>query len=637
MTSHQEDTMKAGLELHIQLDTGKLFCTCSSNIREEYPDYIIRRKLKAVAGELGEIDIAAAAEEARGKTFHYEAHYGSVCTIELDEEPPHLINQDALEVALTIARLLNMKPVEESHVMRKTVIDGSNTTGFQRTTFLARDGYIDTPEGRVRISMLCLEEDAARKIREEANKVFFRLDRLGIPLVELTTEPDMKSPKQVQECAERLGLLTRMTGKVKRGIGTIRQDLNVSIPGGARVEIKGAQNLAMFPKMVETEMRRQKTLLEISEILKKRQIAVKDLERAPVDVTEVLSKFESDIAKRGLKGKNIALSVKLPGFGGLLGVEIGPDRRFGTELADYVRMETGLRGLLHSDELPGYGITGGETDKIAQAVNVASSEDGFVIILAEKVVAQKAIHMILNRAQNALDGVSREVRGPNQDGTSNYQRPMPGGARMYPETDHPPIIISEDLIQKIDSNLPETPDRKLERFIKEGLGSELASQMIRSRKLQLFENLAKIHELPSKYIASLLLSVDSKLRKEHNIEDPSTLTQRHFSQVFNVVEQGEIAKSAVVPVLAKLARDPHLSAAEVISKIDLERADEEEIAAIIDDIVQERRDFIKERQFSALGPLMGIAMKELAGKAEGKEVSDLLKREIKKVMETNSE
>ncbi|MFW9914896.1 MAG: Glu-tRNA(Gln) amidotransferase subunit GatE [Candidatus Thorarchaeota archaeon] len=637
MKSHQEDTMKAGLELHIQLDTGKLFCDCRSELHEEDPDYIIRRKLKAVAGELGEIDIAAAAEEARGKTFHYEAHYGSVCTIELDEEPPHLINQDALEVALTIARLLNMKPVEEIHIMRKTVIDGSNTTGFQRTAFLARDGYIDTTEGRIRVNMLCLEEDAARKMHERADKIFFRLDRLGIPLVELRTEPDIKSPKQVQECAERLGLLTRMTGKVKRGIGTIRQDLNVSIPGGARVEIKGAQDLAMFPKIVEIEIKRQKTLLEISETLKKRKITVKDLERAPVDVTEVLSKSESDIARRGLKGTNIALSVKLPGFGGLLGLDIGPDRRFGTELADHVRKETGLRGLLHSDELQGYGITGKETEAIAKALDATSSEDGYVIVLAEKVVAQKAIHVILNRARSALNGVPREVRGPNQDGTSSYQRPMPGGARMYPETDHPPIIVSEDLIQRIDSNLPETPDQKLERFVKEGLGSELASQIIRSRKLQLFENLAKNHEFSSKYIASLLLSVDSELKKEHNIEDPSILTHSQFSQVFDMVEQGEIAKSAVVPVLASLLRDPHLSAPEVISKIGVKRANEEEIVAIIEGIVQKRRDFIKERRLNALGPLMGMAMKELAGKVEGKEVSDLLKREIQKMMAANSE
>jgi glutamyl-tRNA(Gln) amidotransferase subunit E len=530
-----------------------------------------------------------------------------------------------------------MKPVEEIHIMRKTVIDGSNTTGFQRTAFLARDGYIDTAKGRVRISMLCLEEDAARKTRERSDKVFFRLDRLGIPLVELRTEPDIKTPKQVQECAERLGLLTRMTRKVKRGIGTIRQDLNVSIPGGTRVEIKGAQDLAMFPKMVEIEIKRQKTLLEISETLKKRKIAVKDLERVPLDVTEILSKSESDIANRGLKGGNIALSVKLPGFGGLLGVEIGPDRRFGTELADYARKETGLRGLLHSDELPGYGITGKETEAISKAIDALSSEDGYVIVLAEKVVAQKAIHVILARARSALNGVPREVRGPNQDGTSSYQRPMPGRARMYPETDHPPIIVSEDLIQNIDSNLPETPDEKLERFIKEGLGSELASQMIRSRKLQLFENLAKIHKLPTKYIASLLLSVDSELRKEHGIKHPSTLTQSQFSQVFNMVEQGEIAKSAVVAVLANMIRDPAFSAAEVVSKIGVERANEEEVVAIIAGIVQERRDFIKERQLGALGPLMGIAMKELAGKGDGKEVSDLLKREIKKVMEANSE
>jgi glutamyl-tRNA(Gln) amidotransferase subunit E len=530
-----------------------------------------------------------------------------------------------------------MTPVEEIHVMRKTVIDGSNTTGFQRTAFVARDGYIDTTAGRVRVNMLLLEEDAARKMREEGDKVFFRLDRLGIPLVELRTEPDIFSPEQLRECAERLGLLTRMTGKTKRGIGTIRQDINISIPGGNRVEIKGAQDLPTFPRMVEIEIDRQKALLQIKANLARRKIPVQDVKATIVDITSILSKSQSEIVKRGLKGIHKALAVKLPGFSGLLGIEVSPNRSFGAELSDYVKIETGLRGLIHSDELPGYGITSEETELIAQAVGVESSEDGFALVFADETIGQKGIQTIVDRSKAAFSGVPREVRGPNPDGTTRYQRPMPGGARMYPETDHPPILISDDLIQKVDAELPETPEEKATRFINDGLGTELASQLIRSRNLSLFEDLASAHKLSSKFIASLFLTIDSTLRKEYDIIDPLVFKFSILSDVFSLVEDNTIAKEAVVPVLAELVRNPQLSSAEAISKIGVERADEDEIATIIRKVVRNRIEFIKERQIGALGPLMGVVMKELSGKAEGKQVSNLLQQEIQKALETQKQ
>jgi len=286
--------LKCGLEIHQQLDTHKLFCGDLSALREKEPDVEVRRKLKAVAGELGEVDVAAAAEELRRRTFIYQAYKDTTCLVELDEEPPHPINMDAVAIALQSALLLHMKPFDELEVMRKTVIDGSNTSGFQRTALLARGGYIETHAGKVRVTSLALEEDSARKVRESDNHIYYRLDRLGIPLIELMTEPDIKSPEQAKEAAEQLGLLLRMTGRVKRGLGTIRQDLNVSIAGGNRVEIKGVQALNDIPAIIKLEVERQKNLLELSKKLKSRDAKQ---EKKFVDVAKIFKETESSLVK----------------------------------------------------------------------------------------------------------------------------------------------------------------------------------------------------------------------------------------------------------------------------------------------------------------------------------------------------
>src|SRR3989338_6455224 len=261
-TERNEKTeLKSGLEIHQQLDVGKLFCNCPSILRQDAPDFVIKRKLHAVAGESGEIYKAAAFEAAKEKEFVYEAYNDTTCLVELDEEPPHAINQDALKIALQISLLLNCEIIPVTQIMRKTVIDGSNTSGFQRTLLIARNGYIETPEGRVGIQSIALEEDAARIIRQEGNAVVYRLDRLGIPLIEIATFPDIKTPQQAREAALHLGEILRAC-KVKRGIGTIRQDVNMSIKGGERIEIKGVQEPALIEKTIINETERQKILVK---------------------------------------------------------------------------------------------------------------------------------------------------------------------------------------------------------------------------------------------------------------------------------------------------------------------------------------------------------------------------------------
>jgi len=249
---------KAGIEAHQQLEGNKLFCDCPTVIHDpNKPDIKFKRKLRALAGELGKIDPAALAEMKKDRTYKYEACTTSSCLVEIDEEPPHGVNGKALNTALEVALLLNMRIVDEVEFMRKTVIDGSNVSGFQRTAMIGMDGYIETSKGRVGITNLFLEEEAAQKVTEDKDSVTFRLDRLGVPLLEIVTDPDIKDPEHAKEVAQKIGMILRSTGKVKRGIGSIRQDVNISISGHPRVEIKGFQELKLMPKVVENEVKRQ--------------------------------------------------------------------------------------------------------------------------------------------------------------------------------------------------------------------------------------------------------------------------------------------------------------------------------------------------------------------------------------------
>jgi len=273
-TDYEKLGFKCGLEIHQQLDTKKLFCDCPSLLRKDEPDFEIKRKLHVVAGESGEVDIAAKHEAGLGKEFIYQG-YDTTCLVELDEEPPHQINKESLKIALQIALLLHAKIIPVTQIMRKTVIDGSNTSGFQRTVLIAKDGYVDTEQGKVRIENICLEEDAARIVERSKEKVIYKLDRLGIPLVEITTFPDIKNPEQAKEVALKIGNILRSC-KVKRGIGTIRQDVNLSIQGHPRVELKGVQDMRIFVKTVENEIERQKRNIEIKKLFSEVRNALPD-------------------------------------------------------------------------------------------------------------------------------------------------------------------------------------------------------------------------------------------------------------------------------------------------------------------------------------------------------------------------
>lgn len=599
--------LKCGIEIHQQLDTGKLFCDCPSFLRDDKPDITFKRQLHVSAGEFGDVDIAAQHEHLKKQTFIYEAYSDSNCLVELDEEPPKPINKFALEIALQVSLMLGSKIVDEIHVMRKTIINGSCVSGFQRTALVSMGGSISTDYGDVRIKTLLLEEDAAKEISRDHKSVVYRLDRLGIPLIELSTEPDIKTPEQCRQAAENLGLLLRSTGLAKRGLGTIRQDVNISVAGGSRVEVKGFQDLRFLPKLVEYEVIRQLSLLEIKDKLPRSIAFPKKL----TDITHIFKDSESSIIKNALSDNGVVLAIKLPGFAGLIGKEIQPGRRLGTEFSDRAKVKAGVGGIFHSDELPKYGITDNDIKKLRKELD-CKTEDAFVLVADKLWKSEIALKAVLERAAETLNGVTEEVRKPNSDATSSYMRPIPGAARMYPETDVRPITPDTEGIE-----LPELISDKSIRFEKRfGLGKDLADLIAKSPKVNLFEQFVKSYKnIKPAFIAELLVPKLKELQRKHNL-DHIKISENEFNAILLNLDKGLISKETIDDILLKYARSEHVEYA------DYRLLPDDELRAVLKKIVTENKG-------ARFNTVIGKAMARLRGKAEGQKISDFLKKMVK--------
>ncbi len=597
---------KAGLEIHQQLDTKKLFCSCDSylsdNVRGEFT-----RILRPVQSELGEYDAAALMESIKGRTFVYQITDNS-CLVEMDEEPPHEVNMEALETSIQIALMFNCRIVDEVHFMRKIVIDGSNTSGFQRTALIGMDGYIETDSGRITIRSVCLEEEAARKVEEREGIAIYRLDRLGIPLIEVTTGPDMKTPEDVKTVAERIGYALRATRKVKRGVGTIRQDLNISTDGG-RVEVKGVSRLNLIEKIARYEMERQKMLTEIAMELKKRKPDLNNMEI--FDVTEIFSSTGSKIIKNSLVRGERVLGIKVPGFRGLLK---GDKYRFGKELAELARA-MGIPGIFHSDELPNYGITNDEVNKLKRFFNI-SGDDAFIIMAAEISKGKEVMAYIIERIRKAMEGVPSETRGPRDDGTTEFMRPLPGRERMYPETDVPPIKINEEMIERLKKTLPKSFEEALEEVSKKyDISQQQARQILDENREDEFSRYFSIYS-NGKVIFRTLFNTLPEMEKEGL--DVSKIKEEDLEKIFKAVAEKRVLKEAIPYMIKYIIEGKGLPFDE------FSPLDEDSLRQMLEKILEENLNDVKSR--NALQAMMGIAMDKLKGRADGESVNRILKK-----------
>ncbi|MFH1710946.1 MAG: hypothetical protein ABH840_01415 [Nanoarchaeota archaeon] len=481
-------TLKSGLEIHQQLDTHKLFCNCPSIIRQDKPDVVIHRKLHIMAGESGKIDEAVKFEASRDKSFVYEGYKDNTCLVEYDECPPYEINQEALKIALQISLLLNCEIIQDTQIMRKMVINGSNTSGFQRTLLLSRNGWIDTSFGKVPIDYVFLEEDSARpsNSKEESdpeleNSVSYRLDRLGIPLVEIATGAHMHTPEQIREAALKIGEILRAC-KVRRGIGTIRQDVNISIKfdgkESERVEIKGFQDPKIMIETVEKEVERQKKCLK----------------------------------------------------------------------------------------------------------------------------------------ENSC---KREVRKANSDGTTSFLRPMPGSARMYPETDLPLLHVSRDLINEAKSTLPRLKHEIKAELSSGGLSEELSKLILEENRVLDYKELLNIYDNPN-LIAKMLVLWKREISSHEKISEADIekkLTLDVLESILVLVRDGKIDESRAKNVMLDIVHGKDISKALKIE--------------IVDNLEGEIIKLVKEKLGLTSNAYMGLVMAKFKGKVSGKEVMMILKKLVR--------
>ncbi len=631
-TDYSKVGLKVGLEVHQQLDTEtKLFCSCKPKLFKEKPEITFLRRLRPTQSELGQVDPAALFEFQKGVRIHYEANKDTACLVEMDEEPPHDLNQEAVEIALIVALLIGAKPVDEIHVMRKTVIDGSNTTGFQRTCIVALGGEIDIGSKKVPIQHVGLEEDAARKTGEKGSNIRYRIDRLGIPDIEVTTAPVIYSPKEAEETALAIGRIVRATHKVKRGLGTIRQDLNISIPNGALVEIKGVQELELVSAVIEHEVQRQLSLLGIRDELEGRKAKEKDVKDEFIDVTSAFEQTTCLVVRKALDQNKPVLAATLPRFAGLLKRELAHGMTLGAEMAEAAHFWGKVGGIFHTDELPAYGITVEELNSLGRRLR-KEPKDALVFVADTLENATDALEAVTRRAREAIRGVPQETRAANPDGTTRYMRPRPGAARMYPETDIPSIQLTHEYLAKLKSCLPELPEQEMTRLMKEyNINQKLARQIMDSEYTKLFETIATGTRVSPTVIAVALTETMKALKRE-GIKIQRVADDR-VGEMFHLISSGKTTKEAIPDIITWLAEHKEKTAKDAVESLGLVVLTERELEITIDKLVKQNAPLIQDRGRGAFGALMGVIMKEVRGRAKVEVVSKILKRKLEALAE----
>jgi glutamyl-tRNA(Gln) amidotransferase subunit E len=640
--------LQVGFEIHQQLSTeNKLFCKCRCEEAKEYDSSFVR-KLRPTQSELGAYDPAAMFEFSKMHVVNYQAALGSSCLVEADEEPPREVSREALEIALIFSLALHSKVMDEIHVMRKIVIDGSNTSGFQRTMLVASGGYLDIAGKRVGVQSICLEEDAAKLIGDEKGVRKFGLDRLGVPLVEIALEPVTGKPSELMHVALTLGRLLRASKRVARGLGSIRQDINISVQNGAVVEVKGVQQLDQLVKIIDYEMQRQYGLIIISQKLKVKNIDIKKVGERIEDVSDILgNKSASRIVKKILEAGGHIVAIKVPGFAGTLGYEPYNDIRLGRELGKLVKFYD-IDGVFHSDELPNYGITEEEVTAVKQRLQM-NDMDAFVILGGPNDKVKFASDAIIQRLKAAVEGVPAETRAATPDGKTVFLRPRPGGARMYPETDILPIAISEPTLASLADKVPKHLDEIVNSLAKKyNLNMKLASQIFDSDYLTVFEEIASETKIEPTFIAAKLTEDLTSLQRQGL--DASLLTNQMIKDIFTRLDKDSITKESIVLIFEKLMKkEPTImkSVAEkkntdenlerklvnaTIEAVGASSITDEELSKGLDRIINNNMTMIKEKGINALSTLMGRAMAEYRGKANGQKVNSMLKDKMSKMV-----
>ncbi len=616
-----------GLEIHQQLATGsKLFCRCKPIESNEY-SIKFSRKLRITSSELGEFDPSAIFEKSKEKTILYSGNPESSCLVEQDDEPPHDLDPNAKETVLIMSSALKSNIFNEIYVMRKLVIDGSNTSGFQRTMLVSTGGSLEVNGKKVGVQSICLEEDAAKLLQDSRNTREYSLDRLGIPLVEIALDPVSGTPQEIKDIALTLGRMLRATKRVGRGIGSIRQDVNVSIEGGgAVIEVKGVQKLDQLEKVIEYEAKRQHGLKIIAEKLRTLKTEKITMDQDVKDVSDIFKSCKSKIIQKSLSEESSIKAMRIRGFAGMFGWEPYPGIRLGKQLGELVRF-FGLGGLFHSDELPNYGIEETEIQQIRNTLDIESN-DAFIIVAGNERKLDTVIKSIIKRIEDARNGIPAETRAATITGETVFLRPRPGSSRMYPETDIPPIIVNNTEIEYARSKIPKSWEENILALQKQyELNQQLSAQVFDSEYLDLFETICKDKRVSPNFVASTLCGTITNL--ERRGMDSGLLRTGDILEAFTLVIEGKIAKESLEMIFESLMSGKSKMISEAIKSNALNTIEDIELHKILDELIKSNLKIIEEQGLRSMGPLMGLAMKTLRGKVDGQKLNQLLEYKIK--------
>ena len=566
--------IKCGFEWHVQIDSGKLFCRCKSEIKENKGYEEIKRLIRPSFGEEGRIDISAEFEGMKTRKITYKLFEDTDCLVDIDEEPPHEIDESALSTGVNLSCALNSYLLKNLVFMRKTIVDGSNTTGFQRTAILAVNGEFPFMDKKIKIDTISIEEDSARKETENGHETVYFLDRIGIPLIEIATGIIDTDENEAKEIAMQFGKFTRLFN-VKRGIGTIRQDVNLSIEGGKRVELKGFQNIREMDKVILNEARRQQSLIKIKN---ESGYLAKNLDGKTTDIKEVFNGTESNLVKNAVKnGKSIA-GIKLEDLKGILGTYICENKRFGGEISDYLKVKLNY-GIIHSDELPAYGITEDVKKSIAKKLGCGEN-DAFLFSICDRGYEEKTMETVKERIKNLLNDVPSEVRLVQEDNTTRFLRPMGGKDRMYVETDLPIIEIDSKTLEDGKNYIGMTVDS-----IKDSLGisDEFLDQLISARKLDEAMYLNKKTGLPFSIIIQIAVEEWKYIKRKFGVE----INSSGMEDLLEKIKEGKIVRDAARVIMEEIALSGKQNIEEIIKNKKLEKRSESELKDEIKKLVRD--------------------------------------------------
>lgn len=534
---------KSGLEVHQQLLTEKkLFCRCPAGKYSEEFHAEILRHMRPTLSELGEYDGTALMEFKTKKEIIYRINRATVCTYEMDDTPPFPMNDNALDIAIEIGLLLDSNIVDELHIARKQYLDGSIPTGFQRTAIVCTNGKILYKNRDINIIQMSIEEDSCREISDFGHKRVYNTDRLGMPLIEIVTAPEMKTPFEVAEVNQIIRRLTRSTGHVREGVGAGREDVNVSVTGGTRIEIKGVSSIKAIPLLTYNEAMRQWNLLKLREELHQRGITEATFEAKVDDVTKLVRKTYYEPVRNAVAQGKVVKCVTLRGFKGLLSWKTQTDTFFAKEFSDRVRVIaciSTLPNIIHSDSAENT-LSTNDGQKIRKLVGADDEKDTLVLVWGEPADAEMAANEIIIRAKEATIGIPSETRQALRDGTTGFERILPGPERMYPDTDLPPIIISEERVNRLAEHLPEKFWLREKKYSELNISNDLIKPLSISKFAKLFDYAVYDLKLEPKFTANVLIQFIKRLKK--NNLNVNYLTSENLEPLFLALSQGKMVK-----------------------------------------------------------------------------------------------